>query len=115
MHSTLWLGDRQNPPWVEVKLAALAPGTLELDSFSWNRKFFQEMQQKRMSLHTFTFVPVLNACASLQALDEGLRAHQHIIQCGWEADVFVGSCLVDMYAKCGSMEDAQSVFNKMLC
>jgi pentatricopeptide repeat protein len=115
---------------VEAKLAALAPGTLELDSFSWNRKLaryvkagqyektiqlFREMQQKRMSLDRFTFVPVLNACASLQALDEGLRAHQHIIQCGWEAAVFVGSCLVDMYAKCGSMEDAQSVFNKMQC
>jgi len=109
---------------------AVAPGTLELDSFSWNRKLaryvkagkyektiqlFQEMQQKRMSLDGFTFVPVLSACASLQALDEGLLVHQHIIQCGWEADVFVGSCLVDMYAKCGSMEDAQSVFNKMPC
>jgi pentatricopeptide repeat protein len=129
-HGALWLGDRQNPPWVEAKLAALAPRTLELDSFSWNRKlarhvkagqyektiqFFREMQQKRMSLDRFTFVPVLNACASLQALDEGLRAHQHIIQCGWEAHVFVGSCLVDMYAKCESMEDAQSVFNKMPC
>jgi hypothetical protein len=34
--------------------------------------------------------------------------HQQIIQCGLELDVF----LVDMYAKCGSMEYAWSVFNK---
>ncbi len=36
-----------------------------------------------------------------------------IIKNGWDLDVFVGSSLVDMYAKCGSMEDAWRVFNKM--
>jgi pentatricopeptide repeat protein len=30
-----------------------------------------------------------------------------------EADVFVGNSLIDMYEKCGSMEDAQRVFNEM--
>ncbi|CAM6023970.1 unnamed protein product [Sphagnum balticum] len=125
----LWLEDGQNPPWVGEKLAALPPGTVDLDMFSWNRRLaryvkagdhettielFHEMQQKSMTLDRFTFVPVLNACASLQALEEGRQAHKQIIQCGCEADVFVGSCLVDMYAKCGTMQDAQSVFNKML-
>jgi pentatricopeptide repeat protein len=33
--------------------------------------------------------------------------------CGCEGNVFVGSSLVDMYAKCGSLEDAWRVFNKM--
>jgi pentatricopeptide repeat protein len=48
------------------------------------------------------------------ALEEGQRVHHHIIQSGLEADVFVGSSLVDMYAKCGSLEDVWTVFNKML-
>jgi pentatricopeptide repeat protein len=30
-----------------------------------------------------------------------------------ESDVFVGSVLIDMCAKCGSMGDALRVFNKM--
>jgi pentatricopeptide repeat protein len=47
------------------------------------------------------------------ALEEGTCVHQQIIQSGLELDVFVGNSLVDMYAKCGSMEDAWSVFNKM--
>jgi hypothetical protein len=38
---------------------------------------------------------------------------QQIIQRGWNSDVFVESCLVDMYAKCGSIGDAQRVFNKL--
>jgi pentatricopeptide repeat protein len=60
-----------------------------------------------------TFVGVLNACASLGALEEGRCVHKQIVESGCESDVFVGSSLVDMYAKCGSMEDAAKVFNKM--
>ncbi len=39
-----------------------------------------------------TFVMVLNACASLVALE----AHEQIIQSGWDLDVFVGTSLVDI-------------------
>ncbi len=55
----------------------------------------------------------LNACASVLALEEGRCVHQQIIQHGLESDVFVESSLVDMDAKCGTLEDAWSVFNKM--
>ncbi|KAH9544538.1 hypothetical protein CY35_13G126800 [Sphagnum magellanicum] len=124
----LWLGDRRNPPWVAAGVAAMAPGTVQMDSFSWNRRLakyvkageyektmelFKQMQKRGMRPDKFTFVPVLNACAGLRALEEGRRAHQLIMQTGCEANVFVGSSLVDMYAKCGSMEDAWRVFCKM--
>jgi pentatricopeptide repeat protein len=74
---------------------------------------FQQMQQEGVLPNSVTFVGVVNACASLVVLEEGRRAHEQIIQSGWDSDVKVGNCLIDMYAKCGSMEDAQRVFNKM--
>ncbi len=77
------------------------------------RLFFQEMQQEGMTPDRFTFAPLLDGCASLRALEEGRQVHDQIIQTACEADVFVGTSLVDMYAKCGSMEDAQRVFNNM--
>ncbi|CAK9256411.1 unnamed protein product [Sphagnum jensenii] len=43
----------------------------------------------------------------------GRLVHKQLIQTGCESDVFVGSSLVDMYAKCGDIEDAWRVFNKM--
>jgi pentatricopeptide repeat protein len=46
-------------------------------------------------------------------IEEGRCVHQQIIQSGLESDVFVGSSLVDMYAKCGRVEDAGNVFKKM--
>jgi pentatricopeptide repeat protein len=76
-------------------------------------ELFQQMQQEGVRPNSVTFVGVLNACASVIALEEGRRVHQQIIQSGLESDVFVGSSLVDMYAKCGSIEDACRVFNKM--
>ncbi|CAK9275989.1 unnamed protein product [Sphagnum jensenii] len=106
----------------------MAPGTVQLDRFSWNARLarcgkagqhektiplFQEMQKKGMTPNTLTFVSVLNACATLRALEEARQVHEQIIQSGCEGDAFVGCSLVDMYAKCGSMEDAQSVFDKM--
>ncbi len=66
-----------------------------------------------MQPNSVTFVGVLNACASVIALEEGRCVHQQIIEHGWDSDVFGANSLVDMYAKCGSMEDAWRVFNKM--
>jgi pentatricopeptide repeat protein len=74
---------------------------------------FQEMKQEGVDPDSVTFVGVLKACASMVAIEEGRRVHQDMIQSGLESDVFVGSSLVKMYAKCGNMEDAWRVFNKM--
>jgi pentatricopeptide repeat protein len=106
----------------------MAPGTVQLNIFAWNQKLtkyvkdgqpekaiqlFQRMQQEGVTPNKFTFVPLINACAGLGALEGGRRVHEQLIQSGCESDVFVGSSLVDMYAKCGSIKDAWSVFNKM--
>ncbi len=71
------------------------------------------MQLEVVQPDSFTFVAVLNACASVVAIEEGRSAHEQIIQSGWDSHVKIGNCLVDMYAKCGSMEDTWRVFNNM--
>ncbi|CAM6030174.1 unnamed protein product [Sphagnum balticum] len=124
----LWIDGKFNPSWVESELAAMVPGTVQLNTFSWNTRLascvkngryeevirlFQQMQQEGIIPDTFTYVRVLNACAGLQALEEGRHIHTWIIQSCCEFNVFVGSSLVDMYAKCGSIEDAQKVFDRM--
>jgi len=58
-------------------------------------------------------VGVLNACASIVALEEGRCVHEEIIESEWDSDVFVVNSLVDMYAKCRSMEGAPRVLNEM--
>lgn len=61
----------------------------------------------------FTFPCVLKACTGLFALDEGRKIHDLVLSVGLEDDIFVGNALVDMYAKCGDVEFARQVFDKM--
>jgi pentatricopeptide repeat protein len=124
----LWLDGKFKPSWVDAELAGLPPGSLQSNVFSWNSmlarsvkagqndkaiRLFQQMQQEGIVPNGFSFVQVLKACASLQALEKGRCVHQQIIKSGCESDVFVSNSLVDMYAKCGSIWDAQIVFNRM--
>jgi hypothetical protein len=52
---------------------------------------------------------VINIFAGLGALEDSRLVHEQLIQSGCRSDVFVGSSLVDMYAKCGHWR----VFNNM--
>jgi pentatricopeptide repeat protein len=74
---------------------------------------FQHMHLEGVRPNSVTFAVVLKACASVGALGVGMHVHEQVIQSGCESNVFVGSSLVDMYAKSGSLEDAWRVFNKM--
>jgi len=76
-------------------------------------ELFQQMQQEGVRPNSVTIVGVLNACASIVALEEGRCVHQQTVECGWDSDVFVANSLVDVYVKCGSLKDASRVFNKM--
>eukprot|EP01018_Ginkgo_biloba_P025873 Gb_41753 [translate_table: standard] len=76
-------------------------------------KLFRQMQETGAKPESNTFASILPACASLAALEQGMEIHKDIIRCGFQSDVFVGTALVDMYAKCGSIEKARDVFDKM--
>jgi pentatricopeptide repeat protein len=76
-------------------------------------ELFQQMQRERVKQNPVTFVGVVNACASMLALDMGRHVHEQIIKCGHESNIFVANSLIDMYATCGSIEDAEKVFNNM--
>ncbi len=122
----LWLNSNLNPSCVEKGLAAMALGTVQLNIFSWNTRLtrrikagehkrimelFQKMQKEGRILDKFTFVSVLTVRASLRALEDGRCIHTQILQRGCESDVHVGNSLIDMYTRCGSIEDAWKAFN----
>ncbi|KAJ7527655.1 hypothetical protein O6H91_16G065000 [Diphasiastrum complanatum] len=74
---------------------------------------YEQMKQEGMQPNNVTFVLLLNACASLAALEQGKQLHSEIIKRGFQSDVVVGNTLVDMYAKCGCTEDARELFDNM--
>ncbi|KAM0894471.1 hypothetical protein ACQ4PT_024434 [Festuca glaucescens] len=77
---------------------------------------FREMlEQKGARPDDATFVAVLGACARLGALDAGRWVHAYVgrTRAGRNVDGLVGNALLDMYAKCGAVEQAAEVFDAM--
>ncbi|GMN40875.1 hypothetical protein TIFTF001_010105 [Ficus carica] len=60
-----------------------------------------------------TIASVLSACAQLGAIDHGKWVDSYLRRSGLECDVVIGTALVDMYGKCGSVERASKVFEEM--
>lgn len=60
-----------------------------------------------------TYASVISACANFAALPEGKQIHASIMGTETETDIIVGNALVNLYGKCGSLDDAQMMFDKM--
>lgn len=60
-----------------------------------------------------SLVNILPACASLRSWRRGMEIHAYAMRRGLTDDVFVGNAIMDMYAKCGLMDDAKNLFDGM--
>ncbi|KAF3776382.1 Pentatricopeptide repeat-containing protein [Nymphaea thermarum] len=58
-------------------------------------------------------VSVLVACAHLGALDLGWWIHGYVGRKGMKLSIRLGTALLDMYSKCGSLDASQRVFEDM--
>ncbi|XP_058101041.1 pentatricopeptide repeat-containing protein At5g04780, mitochondrial-like [Magnolia sinica] len=76
-------------------------------------KLFCEMLDKELRPDRFVCSSLLNACTNLSAYEQGKQIHVHVLKSGFELDVFAGNALVNMYAKCGSIEDAGRAFSEI--
>ncbi|KAI5327567.1 hypothetical protein L3X38_026963 [Prunus dulcis] len=99
-----------------------------LDVVSWNTmigavaktdrpqkalEFFTKMSMDGVLPTETTFVSLINCCTHLEIPFYGESFHVKIIQHGLESNVFVGSALVDFYAKCDNLESARRCFNEI--
>ncbi|KAL0559670.1 hypothetical protein IC582_000035 [Cucumis melo] len=74
---------------------------------------FGAMLRSKMEPDEFTYGSVLKACAGQQAFSNGMEVHGRIIKSGMGLKMFVGSALVDMYCKCGMMEEAEKIHYRL--
>ncbi|WOL19403.1 pentatricopeptide repeat-containing protein [Canna indica] len=74
---------------------------------------FLDMQEHGFSPNEFTVCSVLKACGELKELSFGKQLHGAIAKRKFKQDVHVGSSLVNMYARCGEVLDARTVFDLM--
>ncbi|XP_019450357.1 PREDICTED: pentatricopeptide repeat-containing protein At1g06145-like [Lupinus angustifolius] len=93
--------------------------TSMMSCYSRNKRFsdliaiFHEMINKGIIPDEVTMTTVISACAHLGALDLGKEVHLYLMLNGFDIDVYIGSSLIDMYAKCGSIDRSLLVFYKL--
>ncbi|KAL7163811.1 hypothetical protein ACSBR2_039850 [Camellia fascicularis] len=77
-------------------------------------KFFHQMRTERLLPDAVTMLAVLSACCSLGSLAIGSSLHAYSVKQGLlSSNVYVGTALVNLYAKCGDAEAARIVFDGM--
>ncbi|XP_038988079.1 putative pentatricopeptide repeat-containing protein At3g49142 [Phoenix dactylifera] len=74
---------------------------------------FDQMQRLGVQYDAMTMVSIVQACASLGALQKGRWVHEQVISAHMEINVHLGAALINMYARCGSIEESRRVFNEM--
>ncbi|XP_020593702.1 pentatricopeptide repeat-containing protein At1g06143 [Phalaenopsis equestris] len=93
--------------------------TSMISCYSQNRLFkealetFDAMKAAGMNPDKVTMATVISACAHLGALETGSRMYRITVLNGFPIDVYTGSALIDMYAKCGNIEKSLVIFFKL--
>jgi pentatricopeptide repeat protein len=96
-----------------VLWTALISGHTQNDCSGEALKLYREMRNNNILPDQATFVTVLRACALLSSLQDGKEIHSLIFHTGFDLDELTSSALVDMYAKCGDVENAAKVFEEL--
>lgn len=76
-------------------------------------EFFDIMQAAGVVPDSASFVSIISSCASLVELDEGENFHAGAVFRGFETDTAVATAIINMYAKCGGIQEARQMFNKV--
>lgn len=97
----------------EVSWGAIIAGYVQHGLGYLALKLFEHMQQDGIRPDRVIFLCISKAIASIGVVTQGRPMHDEIIKNGLELDVALGSSLIDMYAKCGSMEEAKKLFERL--
>ncbi|KAK8948386.1 Pentatricopeptide repeat-containing protein [Platanthera zijinensis] len=73
--------------------------------------FFQDMVRRGFTIDMYTLASVLTAFTTVKNLPGGEQFHSFLIKSAFEKNSHVGSGLIDLYSKCGSILDAKKVFD----
>ncbi|KAE8733814.1 Pentatricopeptide repeat-containing protein [Hibiscus syriacus] len=76
-------------------------------------QMFQKMEEQNVKPNDVTMVGVLSACTKKLDLEFGRWVHSYIQRNGISVKLTLNNAILDMYTKCGNLEDAKTLFDMM--
>lgn len=77
-------------------------------------QLFNQMRETHVAPDKYVLSSVLSACSTLEFLEGGKQIHAYVLRRGTEIDVSVTNVLIDFYAKCGKVNTARNLFDKVV-
>ncbi|GAB2289397.1 hypothetical protein Dimus_023707 [Dionaea muscipula] len=96
-----------------VSWNTIISGLVDSGDFGEAFHLFLTTWMSTLEANSRTFATMIRASAGLGLIDQGAQLHSCVVKMGFADDVFISCALIDMYSKCGSIADAQFVFDKM--
>ncbi|KAF5750014.1 pentatricopeptide repeat-containing protein [Tripterygium wilfordii] len=96
-----------------VSWTTLIAGYVQCNRFRDALLVYQEMLMEAIKPNHSTLTSVLTACAQLGAVAQGRWIHGYIYRKNLEINLALGTALIDMYAKCGCLDEALLIFEKL--
>ncbi|XP_057953200.1 pentatricopeptide repeat-containing protein At1g05750, chloroplastic [Malania oleifera] len=96
-----------------ISWTALIGGFVKKGQFEHALEWFHEMQLSGVEPDYVTIISILAACAHLGTLGLGLWLHRFILQKDFRDNIRIMNSLIDMYSRCGCIELAHQVFDRM--
>lgn len=93
-----------------VTWTAVISGLAQNEFYEDGLRLFDQMRRGSVSPNSLTYLSALMACSGLQALLEGRKIHGLLWKLGMQSDLCIESALMDLYSKCGSLEEAWEIF-----
>ncbi|KNA18496.1 hypothetical protein SOVF_070200 [Spinacia oleracea] len=95
----------------DVTWSSMMAGYARNELYEEALRLYHRGQMVGIEQNKFTLSSILSACAGLGGLSEGNQVHATLVKAGFGASIFVASSLIDMYAKCGAIKEAYTVFS----
>ncbi|KAJ9176127.1 hypothetical protein P3X46_011472 [Hevea brasiliensis] len=95
-----------------VSWSSMVSGYVRNGKYESALQTFRFMVNEQVVVDKFTLTSIVSACANKGILELGRQVHAHIQKIGHKLDSHLCSSLIDMYAKCGSLNDAQRIFKQ---
>ncbi|KAF5191505.1 Pentatricopeptide repeat-containing protein [Thalictrum thalictroides] len=86
---------------------------LQNGDFHEGFRIFERMQVEKCKINEFTLATVLSICAKLGDLEKGLGVTKFIENNSLLKNMFVSTAILEMYVKCGAVDEARREFDKM--
>lgn len=97
-----------------IAWTTLISGHVQNELFAEAINLFSEMWTQGVLPLNYTYSILLGATGAMAYLDPGRQFHCLLIKTHYEFDLILDNSLISMYAKCGEIHDAYSIFSNMV-